>query len=118
MISHIEKGKQVLLAEHLYSAEVHCKCHYSHCTQTLIANSAVRSFWGVRKSYDEPVRVNSGFRCQMHNKDVGGVEHSYHKLGLALDLEADDLDRLEWAARMYFDVVIRYETFVHCHNYN
>lgn len=39
-----------------------------------------RAAWGA------PVRVNSGFRCEKHNKEVGGAENSRHLLGCAADI--------------------------------
>lgn len=45
-----------------------------------------------RRCWGMPVRVNSGFRCERHNKEVGGVmpsklnPGSRHLLGLAADI--------------------------------
>ena len=33
--------------------------------------------------------VTSGYRCEKHNKEVGGVEDSAHKKGLAADIKYD-----------------------------
>lgn len=35
-----------------------------------------------------PFEVNSGSRCETHNKNVGGVDTSSHLIGLATDLKA------------------------------
>lgn len=37
-------------------------------------------------------------------------------MGLAMDLSARDLDKLEEIARRHYDTVLRYTTFIHCHN--
>lgn len=40
----------------------------------------------LRRAWDGPVRVNSGFRCAAHNREVGGAERSRHLLGCAADV--------------------------------
>ncbi len=37
-----------------------------------------------------PYVVNSAFRCEDHNKEVGGSDTSSHLLGLAMDIKAPD----------------------------
>lgn len=39
-----------------------------------------------RRAWNMPVRVNSGFRCIPHNKEVGGVTSSRHLIGCAADV--------------------------------
>lgn len=102
--------------------EFHCKCTYKDCTRTLIYLKSLHSLGSLREIYGKPIMINSAFRCQKHNKDIGGVDHSYHKVGCALDLRpagdfhADELDKLDKLANNYFDIVLRYEHFIHCHN--
>ena len=33
-----------------------------------------------------PLSITSGFRCNRHNKAVGGAEQSFHTLGMAADV--------------------------------
>jgi uncharacterized protein YcbK (DUF882 family) len=40
----------------------------------------------IRDVLGEPLRVNSGCRCEARNAAVGGVPNSYHTEGLAADL--------------------------------
>jgi len=40
----------------------------------------------LRKAFNSPIRVNSGFRCAKHNAEVGGAERSRHLLGCAADI--------------------------------
>ena len=35
----------------------------------------------VREQLGKPIVVNSGYRCEKHNKDVGGVRNSQHLRG-------------------------------------
>lgn len=43
----------------------------------------------IRENYGKPIIITSGYRCDMLNSLVGGVKDSYHKKGLAADLEWD-----------------------------
>ena len=37
----------------------------------------------IRDHFGKPVYVNSGYRCDRHNKAVGGTSDSYHIKGMA-----------------------------------
>ena len=77
----------------------------------------------LRDEYGKPIYVNSGYRCEKHNKAVGGVPRSQHMLGQAADislrLTAYGLqDELMKLARIIvtqgrFDQLILYPTFLH-----
>lgn len=66
------------LSEHFNSSEFECK----HCGRLpskgvsrdfIVALEALREELGHR-----PVVVTSGYRCDEHNRAVGGAPHSYH----------------------------------------
>lgn len=40
----------------------------------------------ARSKAGVPFKINSGFRCQKHNKNVGAKPTSSHTLGLAVDI--------------------------------
>lgn len=43
-----------------------------------------------------PFKISSGYRCNKHNKHVGGVKNSAHLKGLAVDIEVpDNVSRLK-----------------------
>lgn len=42
----------------------------------------------IRDAAGVPVSINSGCRCQAHNKKVGGVPNSFHTSGHAADLHS------------------------------
>lgn len=48
----------------------------------------------ARQRYGGPVLVNSGYRCQKHNAEVGGVPNSQHISGEAADICCGDNERL------------------------
>ena len=120
-----------LVTPYLTLNEYRCRCIHTDCTRTLILKSNIDSFRKVRDRYSHPIRITSGFRCQRHNLDVGGKFQSYHKIGAAMDIQPwtektpdcmdsayqEKIDRLEECAKRHYDVVIRYSTFLHCHNF-
>ena len=115
----IPKKDSTRISEHLLSDEVKCKCSYRTCTRTMINIRTIDSFEKLRDLYGKVIFITSGFRCTTHNTDVVGRFGSYHKIGCALDLAPEDivdLDLLEELANNCFDVVIRYASFIHCHN--
>jgi uncharacterized protein YcbK (DUF882 family) len=40
----------------------------------------------VRTEWGSPIIVSSGYRCPLLNREVGGVEGSYHIRGMAADI--------------------------------
>ena len=69
----------------------------------------------VREKLGMPIVVNSGYRCERHNKDVGGVRNSQHLRGEAADVTCADLPRLKALIieNGKFDQLITYPTFLH-----
>ena len=69
----------------------------------------------AREKLGGPIIVNSGYRCERHNKAVGGVANSQHLRGEAVDIRCADNKRLAKiiveAGR--FDQLIIYPTFIH-----
>lgn len=54
---------------------------------------------GIREKLGKPILVNSGFRCPVLNKAVGGVANSQHLKGLAADVVCSDMESLEKVLR-------------------
>ncbi len=77
----------------------------------------------VREKFGKPIKVNSGFRCIVHNRTVGGVAGSQHVRGEAADIvpvdsghvTADCLTRIIEVIKENgkFDQMIIYPRFVH-----
>lgn len=40
----------------------------------------------IRKYFNAPVRINSGYRSPEHNASIGGAKGSYHVKGMAADI--------------------------------
>ena len=69
----------------------------------------------ARAAYGKPISVNSGYRCQVHNKTVGGVANSQHMKGEAADVQCEDNRRLAKiiVENGKWDQMIIYPNFVH-----
>ena len=70
----------------------------------------------LRDAWGKPLHINSGYRCQELNKEVGGMPTSQHVKGEAADVACDkpvELARLAKALRLPYDQMILYPTFVH-----
>lgn len=81
-----EKGKAVQLTPNFDSSEFDCPCTSPDCRVTLVSLSLVEKAQRMRNQIG-PIKVNSGFRCGPHNKELGGAARSYHLLGMAADLK-------------------------------
>ena len=59
----------------------HCGCGKNNIDQRILDMAQT-----IRDTIGVPIHVNSGCRCDKHNLNSGGVQGSYHTLGLAADL--------------------------------
>ena len=66
--------------------EFRCKC----CGQGGAAVALVFHLDMLRRAWGGPIRINSGFRCVPHNKEVGGAATSRHLIGCAADIAPVD----------------------------
>jgi len=57
-----------------------------HCGECVIDTELIKVLDCIREGIGNPVIVNSGYRCEKHNKEVGGSPNSQHKLGTAADI--------------------------------
>ncbi len=72
----------------------------------------------IREFMNEPIYVNSGYRCPLLNKAVGGVAGSQHILGQAADITTksrkNDLIMERYIEEnLTFDQMIVYKNFIH-----
>ena len=63
--------------EHFKVSEFACK----HCGENKIDQRVINMAEEIRQKLGVPVRVNSGYRCETHNRKVGGVGKVYDKNG-------------------------------------
>jgi len=56
------------------------------CGKNLISPALVDRLNEAREIAEVPFIINSGYRCEKHNKEVGGSPTSSHLKGLAVDI--------------------------------
>lgn len=59
-----------------------CPC----CGQNKISSDLVFKLDKAREISNIPFKISSGYRCEKHNKEVGGEPNSAHTKGLAVDI--------------------------------
>lgn len=72
--------------QHFDLDEFACPC----CGRNNISHPFVGLLDQARELAGVPFRVSSGYRCQAHNRQVGGVRDSEHLIGLGADILTAD----------------------------
>lgn len=81
--------------EYFDREEFRCQCKGKYCNGFPVEpqEKLVRTVDEIRRRLGVPVTIvesgGSGVRCEIHNRNVGGVENSDHKTGNAADLHSD-----------------------------
>ena len=70
--------------EYFARREFLCPC----CGRGEVAGPLVLWLDLLRRAWSGPVIVNSGWRCEAHNLEVGGSKASRHLIGCAADIRA------------------------------
>lgn len=97
------------LTKHFTKAEMACQ----HCGVCLMRDTFMRKLQALRDAFGGPITVTSGYRCPDHNRAVGGAKDSQHVKGNAADIWAEDVERLEMQALMFFPNVVKGPGFIH-----
>lgn len=96
MIKTYAKGKITQLSANFKSTEF--DCHGSGCcSQTLVDEKLVEYLQKIRDHFGKSVIISSGYRCEKHNRSVGGATASKHKQGMAADIMVTDIKPAEVA---------------------
>jgi len=66
--------------------EMACKC----CGKQAMDPAFMRKLQKARDAAGIAFEINSGYRCEVHNKAVGGKDNSSHRRGCAVDIRADN----------------------------
>jgi len=106
------------LSENFSTNEVTCR----HCKRfkfTPASEKALKLLQILRERFGKPMKVICGYRCEIHNKKVGGVPGSYHKKGQAFDIHMRKIMQpifAKIATQVGFKGIGFYNTFVHIDN--
>ena len=73
-------------------------CHGSGCCSNVKIDDELAAYLQkIRDHFGKPVTISSGYRCEKHNKSVGGATGSYHTKGMAADIVVRDVAPAEVA---------------------
>ena len=96
--------------------ELECKC----CGKYIIDDDLLSRLNRARELAGIPFIITSGYRCQKHNSDVGGVPTSAHTTGKAADIAFKDSAQCFKIIKALYDsgfkrIGINFaKSFVHC----
>lgn len=68
-----------------------CPC----CSIAGLEDAALYAFMELEKEFETRLIITSAYRCEKHNRKVGGAEESYHKKGQAIDFSHPSLSVLK-----------------------
>jgi uncharacterized protein YcbK (DUF882 family) len=114
------------LTDNFNKSEFNCKCGCEMPNDVLdnIKLLAIQ-LQTIREYVGQPIKINSAYRCELHNSIIGGVKTSQHILGKASDITintftpdevADVIENLlvnEMLGSFYIGGLGRYNTFTH-----
>ncbi len=94
--------------------EFECPC----CHTVLLNPLLVLNLQKLRDEWGRPLIITSGYRCEFHNREVGGVKRSLHRLGQAADVQVMGSEQERFrnlAAKCGFGKIIGYShrNFMH-----
>ena len=96
MTKTYKKGTAVKISENFNSTEFDCHGN-GCCRETVIDLEMVDILQEIRNHFGKAVTVNSGYRCKVHNKNVGGAAKSKHLSGMAADIVVSGVEPIEVA---------------------
>ena len=102
----------IKIADNFSLSEFMCPC----CKRVMLHPKLLKLLVNLRKTLGEPIKINSGYRCEPYNKQVGGVPTSYHLFGMAADIfvyQYSIEDVAIYADQVGFMGIGVYNTFIH-----
>lgn len=99
---------------HFSLKEFECPC----CHRVKLVPYLVYLLEKLRGEVGLPIIITSGYRCEDHNRKIGGRPHSFHLQGMAADVSVSkihpsELGRL--ASEVGFDTILVYRSKWFCH---
>ena len=91
-----KKGNSAQISKNFQYKEF--DCHGSGCcSTTIIDEKLVEYVQRIRDHFGKPVTITSPYRCEVHNRRVGGATKSYHMQGKAADIVVQGVSSREVA---------------------
>lgn len=80
-----KKGDSAQISKNFQYKEFDCHGK-GCCSTTIIDEKLVEYVQRIRDHFGKPVTITSPYRCEVHNRRVGGATKSYHMQGKAADI--------------------------------
>ena len=74
------------LSEHFDSNEFKCKC-CGGLPEHGMSKDLIVLLEQIRNAFNKSITITSGYRCEHHNREVGGAKKSQHMDGIAADIK-------------------------------
>lgn len=105
-----------MVSKFFKEGEFRCKC--GNCKLIEISQELVDVLDDVRAHFGKPTVITSGYRCKVHNANVGGAKKSKHLLGIAADIRVINVkaeDVFEYLCSKYPDKygIGKYSSWAH-----
>lgn len=103
---------EIKLDKNFYLSEFECHCCKAVRLHPLLLHQLIK----LRLILEEPVYINSGYRCKKGNKLAGGTSNSYHLFGMAVDIKVkicSIADLAVYAEKVGFNGIGVYNNFLH-----
>ena len=91
-----EKGRSDKISKNFQYKEFDCHGQ-GCCSTTIIDEKLVEYVQQIRDHFGKPVTITSPYRCEVHNRRVGGATKSYHMRGQAADIVVQGVSSREVA---------------------
>jgi uncharacterized protein YcbK (DUF882 family) len=110
-----KKGTGTKISKNFNSLEFDCKCSYPDCQWTKIDMEHIDKLQEKRDEWKKAIKINSAYRCEKYNKDVGGASQSRHIFGDATDIKVARMTPNEVAndCEDIFSGLGKYSSFTH-----
>ena len=91
-----KKGDSAQISKNFQYKEFDCHGK-GCCSTTIIDEKLVGYVQQIRDHFGKPVTITSPYRCEVHNRRVGGATKSYHMRGQAADIVVQGVSSREVA---------------------
>lgn len=104
-----------MISKYFERQEFECKCG---CGFATVDFELLNILERLREYYGKPIKINSGCRCKIYNKSIGGSSGSRHMEGVAADIDILEIHPEEVQTKLgewYPDAygLGKYKTFTH-----
>jgi GH25 family lysozyme M1 (1,4-beta-N-acetylmuramidase) len=96
-IKTYKKTDDIQLTKNFHLREFICKCG-QYCSTVMVDLKLFAYLQAIREHFGKPLTPTSGYRCPIHNRNVGGASQSYHTKGRACDFVIEGVKPSEIAA--------------------